>query len=162
MLKSDQLRPDDCKLCCCFFMRKTKVGKKFYYYFFIFINNQWKQRKLLKKVKYSLIFASGNKSILSYERCACLDNATPVTCVDRGRRSFASEVNLSKLLSEHISLSKRRRIRLIFWRLGKQLLIQYIIITFHWLCAFSSYLTCQGWPSENGEQLRQTDRQTHR
>ena len=34
----------------------------------IFINNQGKQRKI---AKYSLLFVSGKKAILSYERYAC-------------------------------------------------------------------------------------------
>ena len=63
------------------------------YKFFFIINNQGKQRKMLK-LTFSLLFVSGSKAILLYERCVCF--GTDCKRKDRVRRSFFSDEILSK------------------------------------------------------------------
>ena len=57
------------------------------------------QRENAEKIKYSLLFVSGKKAILSFERCA-IDSewltAQSATIVYRIRRSVLSDTSLSK------------------------------------------------------------------
>ena len=66
------------------------------------MNNSTFFHQNAKIVKYSLLFVSGKKAILSFEWCACFDSKKRCG-VDRVRCSFLSDRSLSKHSSEHFT-----------------------------------------------------------